>query len=283
MFEFYRRSVYILLIAFVISASWGCNIINPQEKIPTYIHIDSFVLDGGKLHDINNVTVYYDGRSVGSFDLPCTIPVITTGPTGKLELAPGILVNGRNDRPLTYPFYKMAISTLNEQPGKIVYLTPSTSYYDSVKVTVISDFEAGITKFAKWGGTTSLVAVTADSLKLEGTASGAVFLNTFSDSSIDSTIHAFPIRTGAAFIEFDYRSSTPFAIGLQAKLGTTYTSGIAYMAGIYPSDGWHKFYLNVTGFVSQYPADSYNMYIKAALDGRTSGRLLIDNIKLVTF
>lgn len=278
--DLYRKFIYTLFIALLVSASWSCNIINPQETIPTYIHIDSFLFEGGKLHDIQNVTVYYEGRSAGSFDLPCTIPIITTGTTGKLELAPGILVNGRNERPLTYPFYKMVVSTLTAQPGKIVYLTPKTGYYDSVKFTVISNFDAGLTKFTPIGGTTNLVIAPADSA-FEGLC-GAVFLNSAADSSIDSSSHSFPIKAGAAtFIEFDYKTSTPFAVGLRAI--ATNISYMSYLGGVAPNDRWQKFYLNATAFATSYPASDYTFYIKAALDGRTSGRLLIDNIRLVSF
>jgi hypothetical protein len=282
MSDIYNKLRYIPIVLLLIYSAVSCNIINPQEKVPTYIHVDSFQFEGGRSHDIKCVWVYYNNAPVGAFDLPATIPIITSG-TGTLQLAPGILVNGRNERPLVYPFYTLDISELKEQPGKIVTITPKTRYYDSVKFTTISDFESGISKFAQWGGTTSLVVVTADTLKYEGTGTGAIFLNSSADSSIDSTATPFRIGNGAAFIEFDYKSSTPFALAMQANLGTLYSSSPTYLAGILPNDRWQKFYLNVTGFVSQYPADTYHLYIKAALQDQTSGRLLIDNIKLVTF
>jgi len=283
MYNFYRRLKGLFILLAILSCGIGCNIINPSEQVPTYIHIDSFQMTGGASHDIQCVWVYYNNNPVGSFDLPCTIPVITSGTSGTLQLAPGILVNGRNERPLAYPFYKLHTEELTTQPGKVITINPITSYFDSVRFTTISDFESGITKFAKWGGTTDLVAVTADSLTYEGNGSGAIFLNSAADSSIDSTAAPFVVRQGAAFIEFDYKTTTPFAMGMQANLGTLYTSSITYLAGILPNNRWQKFYLNVTGFVTNYPADNYNLYIKAALQEQTSGVLLIDNIKLVTF
>lgn len=281
--DVYNKGKWVLLIFTVIFSSWGCNIINPQEQIPTYIHIDSFKFEGGRLHDIKCVTVYYNGDEIGTFDLPATVPVITSGTSGKLQLAPGILVNGRNERPIAYPFYKNHLSTLTSQAGKVVTIVPETGYFDSVKFYTISDFESGITKFSKWGGTTYIQTTSADSLKYEGTGSGIVILPSSADSSIDSTTTAFAIKAGIAFIEFDYKTTTPFAVGLQATLANVISTSPTFLAGILPNDRWQKFYLNATGFTSQYPADAYNMYIKAALQGQTNGRLLIDNIKLVTF
>ena len=282
--KLYSRLLLLTSVSIALFVLWGCNAINPKEKIPTYVHIDSFIFEGNTSHEIKHIWVYYNNNPVGAFDLPATIPIITSGATGSLEIAPGISINGRNERPLTYPFYKIDVSTLNEQPGKIVYYTPKTKYFDSVKFRTISEFEAGITKFSRWGGTTNIIGVTADSLTYEGTGSGAVFLVSAADSSIDSTTTPFVIKPGAAFIEFDYNTTVPFILGIQANLGSLYSSNINYLAGVLPNTGWKKFYLNLSGFVNQYPADNYHLYIKTSMPaGQTNGRMLIDNVKLVTF
>lgn len=279
----YRRVKNIFLICTGLSFSFGCNIVNPKEDIPTYIRIDSFSFEGGKLHDIKCVTVTYNGDEVGTFDLPATVPVITSGTAGDLQLSPGVLVNGRNERPIAYPFYKNYRTTLNSAPGQIIPIAAKTGYFDSIKVYTISDFETGLTKFAKWGGTTYLHYTSDPNLRFEGTGSGIVTLPSTADSSADSTTTAFAIKQGIAFIEFDYKTSTPFSVGLQAILGGVISTSPTYLAGILPNDRWQKFYFNASGFTNQYPADGYNMFIKVALQGQANGTLLIDNIKLLTF
>jgi hypothetical protein len=279
----YRKLFYFILLVVVMGATYGCNIINPSEPIPTYVRIDSFEFTGSGLTDIKCITVFYNGNNIGSFDLPAVIPVVTSGNGGTLQVAPGIIVNGRNERPATYPFYKMAFLSLPEKPGEIINFIPKTNYYDSVVITKISDFNSGITQFSKASGTTSLRVVTDPSLVLEGTGSGAVYLNSSADSSIDSTIKSFPIKQGYSFLEFDYKTTTPFTVGVKANLGTLYSSNINYLAGVLPNNKWQKFYLNLSGFTTNYPADSYHFFIKAALQDQTNGVLLIDNIKLVTF
>ncbi len=283
MSHFYRKLFYIAYVLFVIATNYSCNIINPSEPIPTYVRIDSFEFTGGGLTDIKCVTVYYNGDNIGSFDLPAVIPVVTSGSGGTLQVAPGILVNGRNERPAPYPFYKMAFLSLPEKPGEIINYTPKTGYYDSVVFTKISDFNSGITQFSKVGGTTTLRVVTDPTLVFEGAGSGAVYLNSAADSSIDSTIKSFPIKQGYSFLEFDYKTTAPFAIAIKANLGSLYSSSTTYLAGVLPNNKWQKFYLNLSGFTTNYPADTYHFFIKAALQDQTSGVLLIDNIKLVTF
>jgi len=283
MLRIYSKIVVAFLLLFTVLCQCGCTIINPTEKTPTYVHIDSFAFQGTDLHDIRYAWVYYNNNPVGAFDLPATVPIIMSGP-GNVQVAPGISIDGRAERPVAYPFFKIYSTTLAEQPGKIINLLPTTGYYDSVKFSVISQFEAGITKFAKCGGTTGMVAVSADSLKFEGTGSGAVFLNSPSDSSIDSTRVPFTVPLGAAFIEFDYKTSVNFAVGIRGTLANSVVTDVDYKAGVLPNTSWRRFYVNITSFVSTYQGGNYYLYIKTSMpSGQTSGRLLIDNIKLVTF
>ncbi len=283
MLKIYTRIIFALLLPFTFFSFWGCTIINPAEQVPTYIHIDSFHFDGNESNDIKYIWVYYNNNPVGAFDLPATVPIMTSG-SGTLQIAPGIPVDGRSERPVAYPFYRIYTTTLEEQPGKIKNIVPTTGYFDSVRTTYISQFEGGITKFAKYNGTTSLITVSADSLKYAGTGSGAVYLNSPADSSEDSTKIGFPVGYGAAFIEFDCRSTIPFALGLTGTLSTLATTPIEYLAGASAVDTWHKYYFNITSFVTKYPGGTYHLYIKTSLPaGQANGRMLIDNIKLVTF
>ncbi|MES2702210.1 MAG: hypothetical protein V4649_06200 [Bacteroidota bacterium] len=275
--------VYLLLLL-----CWGmmvhsCNIINPKENIPTYFHIDSFRTQNNFSHKITAVWVYYNNGTVGVFDLPATFPVMAAG-EGILGLAPGIAVDGQNSQVTPYPFYTLDTTMFTAQPGTIITKVPETRYYSLVKQTTISDFEGGITNFGKWSGNANVVPVSADSLRFDGGFSGAIYLNAVGDSSVDSSITTFSIPTGTtAFIEINYKSTVPFYLGLQAK-ELSLTTPPYFLAGVNPSAGWQKFYLNAQAFATRYPASTYHFYIKAVLaPGQTSGRLLIDNIKLVTF
>jgi hypothetical protein len=268
----------------------GCNIINPKEQVPTYIHIDSFKFNPNPLftnisssHDINNVWVYYNNNLIGEFDLPATVPIIASG-RGNLEVSPGVLENGQNSLVLVYPFYALDTSSFTAQPGKVINYTPKTTYFSNIRTNVLSNFESGI-YFVRSAGSQAMTVVTSDSLVFEGHGAGAVYLNAVGDSSVDSSVNTFTIPANSqAYIEFNYKSSVPFYIGLQANLGTVTSSAPYYLIGINPSNQWGKFYLNVSDFATQYKGTSYNLYIKAVLaDGQASGRLLIDNIQLIYF
>jgi hypothetical protein len=281
-----------LIFLFSCGLFWqGCNVINPHEQTPTYIHIDSFqFVNNASLvhsltasHQINIAWVYYNNSPVGVFDLPATIPVIARG-TGTLEIFPGVVINGQNNLTGVYPFYVPDTSlTFTAQPGKIINYTPKTKFYTTTKIFQISDF-SGNTNFALASGNIPIVSVSADSLSFEGRSGMISLIVPGIDSSEDSSIYRFPIPRGNAFIEFDYKCSIPFYVGLQSNLASEFYQKY-YLAGIYPSSNnqWQKFYLSVSNFVAQYTGDTYNLYIKASIPSGPAGKVLLDNIQLVTF
>ncbi len=288
----------------------ACNIINPHEVTPTYVHVDSFhfvqnpaahLFDAYKgnpkallaptTHAIGSVLVYYNENPIGIFDLPVTFPVMASGTQG-LQFAPAIAVNGQNNIVNAYSYYTLDTTSLVANPGHIINYTPKTEFYSDVKVGSIANFEdSNDPGFALWNqGGVPLRVVNADSLVCDGSGAGEIVLSAVGDSSVDSTKNTFAIPNGTAFIEFDYNSTIPFYIGLQADLSSKVTSTPNYLIGVNPNGGagWQKFYLEVDGFTAEAQSGisgvRYNLYIKAVLaDGQTSGRLLIDNIQLVTF
>lgn len=287
MINVYYRIKQILFLFFCAVAWQGCNVINPVEQIPTYIHIDSFTFDNCRSdvsasHNITSVAVYYNNSSLGIFDLPCTVPIMATG-SGNLQLAPGVAVNGLNSTIIIYPFYRIDVSTFTAQPGKTITHIPHTCYYNETKISKYSDFTGNVF-FARSAGNKDLLRVSDPSLTFEG-GTGSILLSAVYDSSIDSSTVAFPVPTGGfAFIEFNYKTQIPFYVGLGAKLGNYVSAEPYFLAGLKPTTEWKKFYLNVADFHAQFLATSYSFYIKAVLEeGQASGRLLIDNVQLVTF
>jgi hypothetical protein len=282
---------FLLLILFYLPATQSCNIINPHENVPTYIHVDSFhfahnpkVTDRPVTHSITQVWVYYNGNNIGIFDLPCTFPVNMSGDTaGRIELYPGVLMDGLNNFTETYPFYQPDTNLLlKSQPGKIVTYEPTTSFYSDLSFTTLSYF-LGNTGFTAIDGTMPLEF--ADD-STDGFYEGVINLSSPSaDSSIDSCNTTFSVPLNeAAYVEFDYRCNIPFYVGLQANLSNLISSAPYYLSGMYPTTKWQKFYLNVADFNAQYKGTSYTLFFKASLpDGSTSGKVEIANVQFVTF
>jgi len=286
-----RRLVYFVLLCCLFFLGNSCNVINPTEPVPTYIHIDSFIFEKNPSvnlstsHQITSVWVYYNNNNIGNFDLPCTIPIITSG-TGMLQLAPAVANDGLNNIVYLYPFYTVDTFTLVPQPGKVVTHEPKTEYYSDVVVNHLTNFAFGITNFALVAGDRPVQAAYADSLQFEGLPTGEVKLLAVGDSSVDSCIDTLNIPSDGseAYIEFNYKSTVPFAVGLSGTLTNLIYGSPFYLGGAYPSDQWQKFYLYVSQFTQKYPSTYYTFYLHVSLGaGQTSGRLLIANLQLITF
>jgi len=277
---------------------YGCNLINPKEKIPTYLHIDSFqfnptsTLPGATLsHRVNSVFVFYNNNTIGAFDLPCTIPIVTDkeSGTGTIQIAPTIAINGLNDVMGVYPFYQYDAFTFNIQPGKIINRVPQTSFYPNTKITNIANFEnSSNSGFFLWMGNVPIVRVTDPSQVFEGIGSGCITISAVGDSSVDSSTLATQLTMTAGepcYIEFNYKSDIPFTIGLQpigSALGPL--NPIFGQGMIAPSSTWKKFYYNAQVLVNTYQATSYVFYIKATYStANSAGKVWFDNIQLVKF
>ncbi len=109
------RFILLIFTAICVLFFQDCNVINPPEKTPTYIHIDSvhvninpYLTNVSASSNITCIWVYYNENPIGTFDLPATIPVMTTSDTGvgQLQIAPGIAVDGLNNLLGVYPFYR---------------------------------------------------------------------------------------------------------------------------------------------------------------------------------
>lgn len=305
-YTLYRNIIIVLFFGhFVI----GCNIINPTEKAPTYIHIDSFYfknnpaitvkdVNGGSLntfsntsHAINSIWAYYNGAGIGAFDLPVTFPVIAQG-AGKLVIVPGISQDGLNSFLVTYPFYQVDTYSFIAKPGQVINHIPVTQFYTDAVVTVICNFETGIHGFNHWGdwGGANLTTegYTSGPSYLQSHV-GRIFLNsaTYDTLSVDTsspfTISYNTNSTNPAYIEMDYKNTAPFAVGIKGNL-----LSLAYdtltLVNLYPTDTWKKVYLQVADYAIQRKATSYNFYIKTSLPpGDTRDTILIDNVQLITF
>jgi hypothetical protein len=267
----------------------GCNVVNPPEATPTYIHIDSFQLSPDSVrgttssNDINTVWVYFDQRLVGAFDLPCTVPIINkTG--GVVSLQAGIAVGGLTNFQVSYPFYRPDTFSLSPAPGKVVVRKPTVALYQNAVVYTVSNFDIGSTNFSSVYGGLSIGLTSIDSERFNGNSSGVIRLRAPNDTTTeDVCVIPFEIPINRdAYLELNYKCDVPFYVGMRSNVSGA--NIMTYLSGIYPSNKWRKFYLSLKDFVAQYPGDNYSLFIKATLPaGSTKGKVLLDDIQVVHY
>lgn len=287
------RFKILLFFVPVLLSVFGCNVINPAEPVPTYVKIDSVILDitdpsqqGSASHNITSVWIYYNNSPVGIFDLPCHVPVITEGETGKLSVIPGITLNGLVDLQPQYSFFTFDTLTLVSNPGNTVNFTPVTSYTAAADFPYKEDFEVGnsfLPFTPELTDDTSIRRTGDKSLVFEGGGSGYIELNSTYPYSESISNTGFPIAPGEAYLEINYKCSVPISVGLY----NTLNSGLdiyEYFWTIKSTDTWKKMYVDLATYSGKYPGKDYKLMIKADLpEGQATGYVLIDNIKIVTY
>jgi hypothetical protein len=273
----------------------SCNIYNPSEPIPSYIHIQSIGLttdyntEGSSSQNVTDAWVYIDDQIIGCFELPVTFPVLSEG-NHTIKIRGGIKVNGIAATRAPYPFYQQHVQTINLKKGAITDLGNSINlrYFTNVVFKLMEDFESAGFKLDtnNQGSETNLALVSGNSPNVfEGNNSGYVHLDNNKIYFRCQTTDAFtlPVASAPIFLEFNYKCDYNFTIGVIAygSGGQQTFAALAYNA----SDKWKKAYLYLTPTVSgAYTANNYRIYLAMLNNsGANSVNLYLDNIKLVHF
>lgn len=136
------------LLAFVISLFIsGCYKFEGEQTVPSYLSIDTirfstdYATQGSNTHNISDAWVYVNGQLIGAFELPATFPVLARGKQ-RLEIRPGIKLNGIAATRVPYPFMKpIVLENFSFYEDSIVSINPQTTYYENLRFAWKEDFE----------------------------------------------------------------------------------------------------------------------------------------------
>lgn len=270
----------------------ACNIVNPAEKVPTYIHVDSFnfinknpTINGSSAHKITSVWVYLDNQTVGVYDIPANIPLLLDKP-GVVTINPGVTYAGIKSFQVIYPFYQYDTITVQPAPATVKHWIPNTQYTSSSIFQYKEDFEVGNTFIVTNSGDstqTNIARVTDKDKVFEGAASGLIDLTTSKPNSEIICNTDFMLGTNENYVELNYKCSTDFSVGLE--MTDIYGNVIpAYIAGAKANGSWNKLYLGLETFLAQHPnGKTFRLLIKTTLPaGQSNAYVLLDNIKVVS-
>ena len=266
----------------------SCNLINPQEQMPSYIQVDSVsvsagISEGSSSSKITDLWLYSEIQVLGVFAVPSRIALLKSG-INKLVFNPGILDNGIDESRAIYPFYYPDTITLNLEAGKVTKLpTPVFHYRAEAVFKMIEDFETG-NGFTKFNGDTSIHPTVGIPDVFEGNKSGEIILDSTHLNAELVTINqfAFPGAGSSVYVEMNYRSDADIEVGIIAIATTGNT--IDYRHTITARSSWNKIYLNFTDDIKNNPADHYQILIRVVKpDGVAVSKTLIDNFKIVSF
>jgi len=266
----------------------NCDIINPEEPIPSYIEINKINLSHESPNGIQDAWVDVNGELIGVFELPAKFPVIATGQS-EIRITPGIKVNGINEQRSFYPYYEPIIIDANLVAGESFSIgSQTTTYTDWTKISFTENFE-NTNKFIKSSNVysdTTIINYSDDSF--EGNNCGAII--------VDSTNTFFQIQTEkfeipnlagmpGMFLELNFKNTTPAMVGYYIFDGSTLiTKNPIYMVLLPENTEWTKVYIDLYTQLIQYLNTNYTYAIVFNnYDTKTNAnsKVLIDNVKIV--
>lgn len=286
MFKSNPLSLFIITVIFCLFV--GCNVINPAEGIPSYIHIDKIDVtttsdQGSNSSKITDAWVYVDDQLIGAFELPATFPLLWSG-KHTVSIRPGIKVNGISAARAIYPFYTNYTAIVNLVPDSVITINPTLTYNSYTVFEWKESFEDGGVSLEKTLFSDTTLDKTSDPLKVfEGDYSGVVHLDAAHPYFQCKTINNFVLPTGDApvFLEMNYKTNNLVKIGL---IGNS-SSQIQMQDVLYlnRTDTWKKIYINLKNAVNTATgALDFNVNIEIQKESDVANpEILFDNFKLV--
>jgi hypothetical protein len=283
----------------------ACEIINPTEDTPSYLKINKIVLDpsknstetyGSASNNISDAWVFVNGKQIGTFELPASIPVLASG-SANVQVLAGIYGDGQKGARFPFGFYTQFDTTLNLEPGKETFLVPKVKFAPAMAFPfdVYEDFTnySGVGDIQIRSGSPYKLVANKDTLANFPYAAGAVgvvyaipgisepvVLESIFNGKLPQTISG--IRAGV-FLEFDYRSTVDFKVGVT----TTFSGNSEPITDltVRKNRTWTKMYVNLTDEVNipELKNGTFRMlWVTNALSG-SSDYFAIDNIRLLHF
>lgn len=278
---------YLVSLLFIFGTFSACNKDEQKADIPAYITINDVsvnakVNEGSSSDNITDVKVFIDDQSLGTFQLPATVPIRQTG-FRNLKIRPVIQVNGLSNSKKDYPFYTTFELDTTFIPEGRMTINPEVEYFSTAVFDnpwTGEDFETGINFEYSPASDTTFVRVTGDEA-FEG-ASGLAYLTenqTFFEVWTPNLVDV-PRNGGAIYMEFDYKSTFDIVVSFLAN-GQSFQSAIVYLKS---QSEYQKMYIELSPIFSSYPtAINFNVAISMPKALGVPGSLYLDNAKLVRF
>ncbi len=258
------------------------------KEEPMYLHINeadfsTVAGQGPPSHRIQDAWVYADGLSIGVFELPADVPVLSSDSNVDLDIFGGVRSNGLALSPVQYSFYERIEFSQNFEAGTTVDISPTFAYREGAKIAFLEDFE-GPNLFSEDldEDDTSVLVKTSDPADvMYGNSCGRITLNAENNLFQQATLATFDAEDFGAsevFVELDFKCDIPFVFGYIGRTGIF--SSAQFPIVLSPTDEWTKIYIDYSVFFNGGDFESYQLLLAGA-PVETGGTIWVDNIKLV--
>lgn len=289
-----------LALGLLLSLLWsGCDIINPEEPIPGYIHIPEVEVvtepgEGTAAAKITEVWVTVDGEFIGAFPIPVDIPVLRQG-AATVFVQAGIKDNGIGSLPEIYPFFEAYEQAVTFGPNTTDTIRPVFRYLEETQFALVEGFENGSQVFRdiQAGGLNQLELVQDE--VFEGNSALRITLDSSRNLVQVATLARFPEivddNSARVYLEVHYKSEVPVIFGLIGYDSGQIAGGQSeFIAGFRPSEEWNKIYFNFSLEAIELGKEEYQVFLQTSIPNGEGGtpsleeaRVWLDNVKLLHF
>ncbi|MEL7118118.1 MAG: hypothetical protein AAFO07_01715 [Bacteroidota bacterium] len=289
---------YILLGLCLVLFLPSCDVINPEEDIPSYLYISDFNLttsssQGSASIKASEAWVLLDGEFIGAFPVQSTIPILTTG-THEIEVRAGIRDNGISSSPEIYPFYTSYTVNVDLEANEIDTIVPTIAYRPDARFLFVEGFELSGHLFREVliGDDNNRIQRTQDDI-FEGGFSGFTTIDIDQPEVLLASTSRFrypedPFPT--IYLEMNYKAEGLLGVGIIGYSSAGASDGqLVFSAGFRPKVEWNKIYFNLSQIFADNNFFEYKIAFQAAIpqeEGtyiQENVTIWLDNIKLIQF
>ncbi|MFA7081041.1 MAG: hypothetical protein WC135_00360 [Bacteroidales bacterium] len=293
----YLTILVLILFSFAIVS---CDNFDSDQTTPSFIYVKGFNLventdiiqssdDGFQTEDIQDAWIYVDNKYIGTYVLPCTVPILKEG-KHKIDVRPGVKLNGIALTRTEYPFYTYYSNNHNLVSGKTDTIPPIDIKYisDYIVFGLTELFERPYLAFTTDGlssDTNKLVVCKNQDTVKWGSSCGAMYLNSSESLYRIISDSIFCNNYSSLILEIDYWCNIPFEIGICGRPSPAATIQYVSAMALYPNEtkGWQKVYVVLGKVWSQisYPNDFRVYFTPQKKSGVANGWVYIDNVKII--
>lgn len=321
------KKTIILMVGVAATIVCGCKK-EETTKVPGYLHLDKVEVveraDAGTpsptgflTSDIDAVQLvaYWEGdeeeTNLGTFQLPCTLPVLRDKTITRLRVTPVVKQNGIAATRIEYPYYEYirltdvplatdSTTNLGAQDAEGKW-TLSTTYRPwtvqqivdgqiltvsdtVVKVLAQEYFEAAQVTWIFFD-TNRVVDRTVDpDLICTGTGSGIVDVPA-NKQTLDFEINNDIVcndPTAYLYLEMNFKTDVRLSVGMRSAYYDGGTQSLQSAMTLYETQEWKKIYINLGRVWSQFNYHSTFRVVFTALNSEgKGGKVYLDNVKLL--
>ncbi len=278
-----------LLLLLIVPVMFSCDIINPEEQIPTYVKIDGIRVvdkDGNEITSkVTSASISYGNSSlislVGVFRLPMITPVLANE-KGDLYILPGVDNDGRIGQSYKYPFYRQAVDTLDFLPGDTVdYGIVTCKMLDTFRADLNDDFENG-SSFVIEGPDSAAETQIQNTIVASG--SQALELSLMEPQEYAYYVSSRPLElkyNKATYLEFDYYSDKDFGVVVFYFDKASQSYKEFNLLGVRGKSEWNKMYVNLIDEISIFGATKLRVGFKLLRKEPGEMKVYLDNVKFM--